>query len=332
MKIIAIEEHFMSERVNERYNEIQRQKGGTPAQLAKLKFVDDFVHKGSITEVGSIRLNEMRETGVDVQILSYGNNSQSHLEPEYAVPLCKLANEELASFCAKYPDRFYGFAVLPALCVPEAVKELERCVRELHLKGVIFNGECNGHFFDEETFFPIFEAAARLHVPVMFHPGEVNQKITEHYYMGSWPMQVSTVFSGHGIGWHYDAGIQYLRAILSGMFDRLPELKMICGHWGELIPYYFNRLDDMLPTKLTGLKQGISDYFRQNIFATPSGMYYEDDLMFCLKKLGADRIMWASDYPYCHPGNAATFIEGLGISESEKEKIAHTNAEKLFAI
>lgn len=332
MKVVAIEEHFMSARVNKEHNRIQREKALSPAQLAKFQFIDDFVNKGDITEIGAGRLRDMEAAGVDVQIISYGNNSPAYLEAEYAIPLCKMANDDLAELCSRHPNVFYGFAVLPLADISAAVEELRRSVKELHLKGIIFNGAFEGLFFDDARFFPIFEEASRLHIPVMFHPGEVDSKVSEHYYMGMWPMQVSTVLSGHGIGWHYDAGIQYLRAILSGLFDKLPELTMICGHWGELLPYYFNRLDDSMPKELTGLQHSISDYFKTNIFITPSGMYYEDDLMFCLDKLGADRIMWATDYPYCRPGNAKKFMEQLQISQEAKEKIAHGNAEKLFLL
>ena len=123
-----------------------------------------------------------------------------------------------------------------------------------------------------------------------------------------------------------------MRMILSGIFDRLPELQLICGHWGELLPYYFNRMDDMFQTALTGLLHKISYYFQNNMYLTPSGMFYEDDLQFCLKKVGAGRILWATDYPYCKPENSKQYLEDLDIAQEKKQKIAYMNAEELFSL
>lgn len=145
-------------------------------------------------------------------------------------------------------------------------------------------------------------------------------------------MAVANVFAGHGIGWHYDAWVQYMRMILSGIFDRLPNLQLICGHWGELLPYYFNRMDDMLPAALTGLLHNISYYFKNNMYITPSGMFYEDDFLFCRNKVGAERILWATDYPYCKPENSKMYLEKIKLPFEEKEKIAYLNAENLFGI
>ena len=116
----------------------------------------------------------------------------------------------------------------------------------------------------------------------------------------------------------------------SGIFDKLPTLVMICGHWGETLPYYFNRLDDTLTPEVTGLQHRVSDYFRNNMYLTPSGMFYEDDFRFCLEKVGADRIIWPTDYPYQKPENSKSFLSRMQLSAEERENIAFRNAEKLF--
>ena len=245
-KVITVEEHFMSEKVNGEYQKLLEKKNLTLAQKAKANFIQQFVAKGEITEVGEKRLEFMETHGIDCQILSYGNNSPSYLDPKQAVVLCQMANEELAGYCKQYPGNFYGFAVLPVGDTGAALTELERAEKTLGIKGIIFNGAYQESYFDEDRFFPIFEMAQELKVPVMLHPGEVPTEVAKTYYQGSWPVAVANVFAGHGIGWHYDAWVQYMRMILSGIFDRLPNLQLICGHWGELLPYYFNRMDDML--------------------------------------------------------------------------------------
>lgn len=109
--------------------------------------------------------------------------------------------------------KFYGFAVLPVGDIDSALTELERAIKILGLRGIIFNGAFQESYFDAERFFPIFEKARELKVPVMLHPGEVPTEVAKTYYKGSWPEAVANVFAGHGIGWHYDAGVQYMRMI-----------------------------------------------------------------------------------------------------------------------
>lgn len=331
-RVIAVEEHFVSESVNRAYKEIALKGVNDPARLAKAAFIDAFVSEGKITEVGERRLKRMEQSGVDVQMISYGNNSPMELDKEYAVPLCRQANDELAAWCRQFPGRFYGFAVLPVADIEASAAELERCVKELGFKGAVFNGNFRGGFLDGERYFPIFEKAAQLHVPIQFHPGEVDGAVQAHYYQGSWPLAAANLLAGHAMGWHYDSGVQYVRMVLSGIFDRLPGLTLICGHWGEMIPYYFNRLDKALPPEVTGLGHEISYYFKNNMYLTPSGMFFEDDLTFCLEKMGAGRILWAADDPYCTGENSRDFIRSLKLSDEDKERIAYRNAQELFGI
>ena len=117
----------------------------------------------------------------------------------------------------------------------------------------------------------------------------------------------------------------------AGVFDRLPELKIILGHWGEVVAYYMYRLDE-IGMSVSGLKRNFSEYFKKNIYVNPSGMMYETQFKFCLENFGVDHIMWGEDYPYRKPDNIRTMLEGLDISEEDREKIAHSNAERIFHI
>lgn len=202
MKIITVEEHFMSKEVND-------------------KFMD--------------------ENGIDAQIIGYGNNQPMHISADKgAVEICKQANDYLYEGISQYPDRLYGYATLSVDDVAASVKELERCVVELGFKGVMFNGPFNNSFLDEESFFPIFEQAVQLDVPVYLHPTEVPAELRKYYYEGSWNLRTANTFAGFGIGWHYHTAMHLMRFILSGIFDKLPTLKMIVGHWGEMIPFYYD--------------------------------------------------------------------------------------------
>ncbi len=283
---------------------------------------------------GEDRIAFMDANGVSAQIMGYGNNSPMHLTKEQrGVELCKMANDELYEAAQRYPGRLYGYATLPLCDVEEAVKEVERCVKELGFVGVIINGQYQGKFIDDPAFFPILEKIAELDVCLYIHPNEVDGPILDRYYKGEWSNRVTNIFSGFGIGWHYEVGMQLMRVILSGAFDKLPNLKVIVGHWGELLPYYFDRMNEHMKPEITGLSHEIMYYFDNNIYTDPSGMFYENDMDFCLKVMNPDHILWAQDYPYGRQDERVkTFLEGYGLDHHLMEDIAHNNAEKLFKI
>ena len=135
-----------------------------------------------------------------------------------------------------------------------------------------------------------------------------------------------------GWGWHHEAGIQVIRMLLAGVFDRFPQLRVISGHWGEMVPFYLQRMDDMLPPEVTGLSRTVSQTYRDHVYVTPSGMLNLPHFEFVHKVVGADRIIYAIDYPYLTMTGARAFLEQLNISQEDKEKIAHRNAENLLRL
>ena len=263
MKIITVEEHFMSKRVNDKIKEIMIKQGNVNESM--FNYIDNFMNTSLISNLGEERIAYMDKVGVNTQIIGYGNNAPMNLKGQEAVELCKMANDELYEATKKYPGRFYGYAQIPVDVPEEAVKEMERCVKELGFVGVMICGIFHGHFLDEEKFYPIFEKAVELDIPIYLHPGEVSQNIRNEYYTGNWSPMVTNTFATYGIGWHYEVGIHVIRLILAGILDKLPNLKIIIGHWGETIPYYFDRLDMALNQHLTGLQHRISYYFK-NMF------------------------------------------------------------------
>lgn len=332
MRIITIEEHFMSKKINDRYNQIIKPK--TDLEKANYEFVNNFVNRGEITNISNERIEFMDRNGIDTQIVGYGNNSPMHLDKEHgAIELCKLANDELFEATQKFNGRIYGYATLPVCDIKESIKELERCIKELGFKGWMINGTFKGEFLDKEKYYEIFKMAEQLDIPVYLHPAELKGEILDRYYIGNWNLMTSNIFSGFGIGWHYDTAMHLMRLILSGIFDKLPNLKIIIGHWGELLPFYFDRINYSLIPKVTGLKHDIKYYFYNNIYTNPSGMFYKDDFEFCLKTMNIEHIMWAQDYPYgINDEQVRTFLEKYEISNEIKEMIAYKNAEKLFKL
>ncbi|WDF81141.1 amidohydrolase family protein [Mucilaginibacter sp. KACC 22773] len=335
-KIITIEEHFTLREISKRVIDFNtKQIGGNSSANGIQKELMALVlpTPDDIEDVGERRIKFMDESGIDMQLLSYGGSSpQNVADIALAIELCKEANNELADFIKQRPARFGGFAVLPVMDVNAACEELERAVNELGLRGAMISGTCNGRFFDEPAFFPIFSKAEVLGVPIYMHPAIIPKAIAEHYYQSeNWPAVAGAMFASAGYGWHLDSGIGILRLIASAIFDKLPDLKIISGHWGELVPFFLNRLDDQLGKTLQ-LDRKISDYYRSNIYITPSGLFSESQLQFAISEVGADQIIYSGDYPFLIDKRTKSFLENASISNEAKEKIAYKNAEKLLRL
>lgn len=332
MKLIAIEDHYMSKAVNEKYMEVMS-KTVSPAERARLQGLQGFLANSTISDLGDVRLAAMDKQGVDMQVISYGNNCPQDLPGDAAVPLCRQANDELAAEIRQHPGRFAGWAALPVGNPKAAADELSRAVNELGFKGASLNGNYHARFFDEPEFFPIFEKAAELDVPIYLHPGFPNERVADYYYKGeNIPQAVSAVFGSYGYGWHVDAGIHMMRMIFSGIFNKLPNLKLMTGHWGELVPYYFDRIDEMIPDAISGLGRPFSEIYKEHVYITPSGIASKGPAMLAIGEMGADHVLWSHDFPYVKRNNVKAFLMELPISEESKEKIAYKNAEALLRL
>jgi predicted TIM-barrel fold metal-dependent hydrolase len=115
--------------------------------------------------------------------------------------------------------------------------------------------------------------------------------------------------------------------ILSGKFDKYPDLPVINGHWGEMVPFYLQRMDDTIPQEATRLSRSITETYKAHVYVTPSGRLNLPHFDFIHKVLGADPILYSVDYPHLTPTGTRDFIESLPLSQRDKEKIAHGNAE-----
>jgi predicted TIM-barrel fold metal-dependent hydrolase len=331
MRIITVEEHFEHRQASARVAEL----AGPPPLPAEglADFSTAFTSDtDSTTRLGGSRLAHMDQVGIDIQVVSHGNGSPSTLNHPEAVDLCRRVNNDLAGQIAEHPDRFRGFATLPLYDPDAAAEELRRCVGEHGFVGALIMGSFHGSFLDDRRFDPILTAAEAVDLPIYVHPGLPDTAVSTHYYAGDWPASVQIMFSGPAFGWHADAGIHVIRLILSGALDRHPTLKLLSGHWGELAAFYLQRLDETLSLVPTGLERAPSDYYRQQVWITPSGMYNQNQLKYMTAELGADRIVYSEDFPYVVRDDVSTFLEQAGLSEVDTHAIAHANAGALLRI
>ncbi len=341
MKIICLEEHAIDAALGKACQAAQMQEAGYMADLGSYaeerptSIEDERPHLRPTPEImklagdlGAGRIADMDANGIDMQILSYSNASQ--LAPtDQAVDLVRAANDRLADAVRANPTRFGAFATLPWHLPEAAAGELERAVSQLGLKGVLIAGRPGETFLDDERYRPILAKLDELRVPLYLHPGPPLPQVQGPYY-GGLKKEVSARLSLFGWGWHNEAGVHLIRLILSGAFDRFRNLQVISGHWGEMVPFYLQRMDDAMPRDATGLSRTITETFRQHVFVTPSGMLYRPHLDFILEVIGVDRVLYAVDYPYLTNTGARRFLEQLEISDEDKAKIAHRNVEALL--
>lgn len=281
-------------------------------------------------DMGELRIANMDAHGIDMQVISCPAQA-GMLEGKEAIPLTREVNDSLAAAVSRFPSRLAAFATLPWADSEAAVEELERAVNTLGMKGVLLSGRPAREtlFLDDPRYDPILEAAAKLKVPIYVHPGVPVPAVQDAYYARLDP-ELSARLSIFGWGWHNEAGIQVMRMILAGVFEKYPDLQVISGHWGELVPFFLSRLDQALPKQVTGLSRTITETYAQNVYVTPSGIFTYPQLNFAMEELGVDRIIHSVDFPLVGNEDARSFIEDAPISAADKESIAHGNVERLL--
>lgn len=329
MRIITVEEHFEHDAVSARALELNGPPTGLPIEeLAEFGSVFNG-DRDAATRLGGHRLAHMDAVGVDIQVVSHGNGSPSSLAHPEAVELCCRVNGDLAQQISEHPERFRGFATLPLHDPVAAAGELRRCVNELGFVGALIAGTFEGLFLDDARFDPILAAAEAVDLPIYVHPGLPHPQVAGPYYFGDWAAAIGLMFSGPAFGWHAEAGIHVIRLILSGALDRHPGLKLLSGHWGEVMSFWLERLDETFALVRTS-DRTISDYYSDQIWVTPSGMYNRNQLDHAVAELGPERIVWSEDFPYVQRDNVREFLTSSGLSEEDQHAVGHRNIEALL--
>ena len=278
------------------------------------------------------RVQAMDAAGVDVAVLSHTvPGAQGIADASLAAAAARDINDFLANAVARHPTRFAGLASV-ALHDPLAgARELERAVTQLGFKGAMINGYTNvddargGEYLDTPRLLPFWEAVAHLRVPIYLHPR---------------PALDQRVHDGHaqliGATWGFapETASHALRLVHSGLFDRFPTLTLVLGHLGETLPYFAWRIQHCFEFNPADkrLERRLQDYLSDNVFVSTSGFFNDQALIGAVLTIGADRILFAVDYPYEPMDPAAAWIERAPISENDRRKIAHLNARALFSL
>jgi predicted TIM-barrel fold metal-dependent hydrolase len=313
-QVIALEEHYLDPEVKGHLTGIDGP--GSPRLVERL---DD---------VGHGRIAGMDAAGIDMQILSHAAPSvQKMQDAELAIRLARGANDRLHETVKAHPDRFAGFAMLPTADPKAAADELERAVTRLGLKGAMVHGLTNGLFLDDKRFWPIFERAQALDVPLYLHPSIPHPAVIEAYYK-DYVEKFPTILRA-AWGFTVETATQSIRLILSGVFDAYPRLKFIVGHLGEGVPFYLWRIN-MGFVRDGGGPSWFRDAYCEHFWITTSGFFSDPALLCCVMEMGIDRILFSVDYPFVENPPGTAWMERVPLCAEDRAKILSGNVKRLL--
>jgi aminocarboxymuconate-semialdehyde decarboxylase len=273
------------------------------------------------------RLQDMDQQGIDVQVVSVATPLFGyHLPSDQGLKLAREVNDEIAAMTRQWPQRFAGMATLPVQDVPAAIKELERAVTTLGLKGAELDTVVNGKSWDDPQFLLLFQAAQDLGAVLFYHPQPNNNLVAEYY--GKFAM-------GNSFGVPLEDSLVVAALIFGGVLDRCPDLKVCVAHGGGPACFGMGRMDrgwQVRPEARANIQHPPSAYQRR--------LYYdcitmsEKSLRFLIDAVGIDRVVLGSDWPYVawDPSPVGWVIGLESLTQAEKEAILWKNLEKLLGI
>jgi predicted TIM-barrel fold metal-dependent hydrolase len=326
---VAVEEHF----------NVLAAAPGSPQQIDLSRLVAAMGYDRrwmSLVEARLVdfdeRVTAMDAAGVDISVLSHTvPGPQGIADPALAAAAAREINDVLAGAIARHPARFAGLASVSLHDPAAGARELERAVTQLGFKGAMINGYTNvadargGEYLDAPRLLPFWEAVAHLRVPIYLHPRPaLDQRVHEGH-----PQLIGATW-----GFAPETASHALRLVHSGLFDRFPSLTVVLGHLGETLPYFAWRIQHCFEFNPADkrLERRLQDYLSDNFYVSTSGFFNDQALIAAVLTIGADRILFAVDYPYEPMDPATAWIERAPISEIDRRKIAHLNARALFSL
>ena len=287
------------------------------------------------------RFRVMDAFGDYTQVISIASPPSYNITPtKVALELAKVANDELANLVHTYPDRFAaGIATMPLNDPDAAVKEAERAIKDLRLRGVEIGTDLYGKAIDGPEFMPLYEKMEELDRPIFIHP--LGEPSTPDY-KGE---KASKYRLWTKIGWPYATAMAVCRLVYSGVFDRYPNLKVVTHHCGGLIPYLaarFDWADDF--NEMTARQRDIDlkekglTYFRRNVYYDTAISGNTGALNCARDVVGLDQMLFGTDAPFDNQFGRRLIrqtiesVERMGLDEGEKKQIYRDNAIKLLRL
>src|ERR1700693_1700738 len=310
--VIALEEHYLDLELRE-HSDLGR-IGAAPL----IERLDNL---------GALRLKEMDESGIDLQVLSHSIPGLQGVNAATGVPLARRVNDRLYQTVRTHHDRFAGFPAPPTADPKAAADELERTVTKLGFKGAMVHGLTGGLCLDDKASWPISERAEALDVPLYMHPAVPHPAVIDAYYK-DYVEQYPNILRA-AWGFTVETATQGIRLVLSNVFDSYPRLKIILGHLGEGLPFLLWRINMALVRDGAGTSW-FRDTFCEHFYITTSGFFSDPALLCCMMEMGIDRILFSVDYPFVENAPGTAWMERVPLSAEDKAKILSGNVKRLL--
>jgi aminocarboxymuconate-semialdehyde decarboxylase len=270
-----------------------------------------------------VRLDKIKRNRIDMQILTTPHPGVDRFSPDESAEMSRVINDGLAKVVKKYPKHFQALAMLPLIDTKLALKELDRAIFDLGLKGICMLTNIAGQTSDSDFLLPVYERAQSLGVPIFIHPTTpVGAQV-----MKEWRLAII-------LGFEFDIMLSATRLAYSGILERFPELKFVIAHLGAGIPFLAARIDRGYHDPTCGIKtkKPTSEYLKE--LHTDAVCFYQPALMMAYEFFGADRMVMGSDFPLPIGDLEAAVpsIEQMKISNEDKEKILGRNVERLLRL
>ena len=280
--IIAIEEHYITHEIKSLIDNYSSMPAQTHSRLN-----DHF----------DLRIKEMDEAGIDIQVLSHNHPGAQIFSPETAADLAMKLNDELATIVSRHPKRFAAFASLPMQAPEIAASELERCVTKKGMCGAMLHGMLRASFLTYLNIGLFLPKQEELDVPIYLHPGVPDKRVSDAYYKDY--TDEFKVFGTAGWGFGIEMSTAAVRMVLSGIFEKHQNLKIILGHLGEGLPFLIDRTHEGITTRQSPNKRQVSfrNTFCKHFYITTSGNFSDSALLCSLMEMGSDKILFAVDWP-----------------------------------
>jgi predicted TIM-barrel fold metal-dependent hydrolase len=267
------------------------------------------------------KLATMDANGIELTALSMNDPGPEWFGSE-GEAVARMANDFVGEVVTRHPARFVGLCLLPFQDQSASERELERCVGQLKMKGILLYTNLAGHFPDEPQFRWLFARAQELQLPIFLHPAKpVTIDFVKGYEMTS------------SLGNMFDNTIALTRIIMAGILDQFPQLKLVCPHLGGTLPYIIGRLDHQTQVLKRGpknLTRAPSAYLKRVWLDIVSPL--PPAMRFAYNFMGADRLLYASDHPWVEPELILQYFRSLKLPSADEKKILGKNARKLFAL
>ncbi|MFC4244637.1 amidohydrolase family protein [Gryllotalpicola reticulitermitis] len=282
-----------------------------------------------LANIGADRIAEMDEQGVDMHVLSLAPPGTQGAGIPDAIALSRDANDTAAAAVSANPSRFRAMATLPLAAPGAAAAELERATK-LGLTGVMAYGRVGEVLLDDPRFNDVWAVAERLQQPIFLHPQIPTTAVRDASY-GGLGGAADLAIATFAWGWHLEAGTTALRLMAGGVLDRHPGLQLVLGHWGELLLFWHQRADSL--ARIAGVQRSITEYLRDNVWITASGMLDPALLQHALAITSIDRLVFSTDYPFQAPTHREidAFLSAFP-DDSARHAFTSGNARKLFHI